>query len=370
MVERIDVAVIGAGVVGLAVARALALTGREVIVLEKNGAIGAETSSRNSEVIHAGIYYRPGGLRARLCVAGKEMLYRFCADHGVAHARCGKLIIALDDAEEVRLAALKHNAEANRVNDLEIISGAAAQALEPGLRCRAALLSPTTGIIDSQGLMLALQGATEAAGGAVVLNAPVLSVESRPEGLALAIGGAAETEIVADIVVNAAGLHAEKVARAIAGLDSSSVPAVRYAKGRYFTVSGRAPFSRLIYPMPGPDSLGVHYTLDLGGQTRLGPDIEWDVALGDYAVDTGRRHAFWQGARGFWPDLAEEQLQPGYAGLRPKITGPGEEGDFRIDGPEVHGVRGLVNLFGIESPGLTACLAIGEAVRLVVLQRP
>ena len=368
MTDRIDAAVIGAGVVGLAVGRALALAGREVIVLEKNDAIGAETSSRNSEVIHAGIPYRPGGLRARLCVEGKKLLYGFCEHYRVMHARCEKLIVALDEAQEARLALIKTNAEANGVDDLEFLTGARARALEPALRARAGLLSPSTGIVDSHGLMLALQGAIEDAGGHVVLDSPMLAGEVAPDGVVLRVGGASQTILTAGAVVNCAGLHASSVARSIEGLASQFIPAVRYAKGQYFTVSGRAPFSRLIYPMPGPDSLGVHYTRDLGGQAKLGPDIEWDAAPGDYTVNESKRHAFWEDARGFWPDLAEDRLKPGYAGLRPKIAGPGEEGGFRIDGPDVHGVRGLVNLFGIESPGLTACLAIGEEVRRTLVQ--
>lgn len=368
MTDRIDVAIIGAGVVGLAVGRALALAGREVIVLEKNDAIGAETSSRNSEVIHAGIYYRPGGLKARLCVEGKKLLYGFCERYEVAHVRCEKLVVALNEAQEARLGAIKTNAEANGVDDLEVLTGAEAGALEPGLRARAGLLSPSTGIVDSHALMLALQGAIEDAGGHVVLESPMLGGEVTPNGVVLRVGGASETTLIARTIVNCAGLHAEKVARSIEGLAPQFIPAVRYAKGQYFTVSGRAPFSRLIYPMPALDSLGVHYTRDLGGQAKLGPDIEWDAALGDYTVNESKRHAFWEGARGFWPDLAEDRLKPGYAGIRPKLAEPREEGDFRIDGPELHGVKGLVNLFGIESPGLTSCLAIGEEVRRSLAQ--
>lgn len=366
MTETVDVIVIGAGVVGLAVGRALAEAGRDVIVLEKNHAIGAETSSRNSEVIHAGIYYRPGGLRARLCVAGKRMLYAFCAERAVNHLRCEKLIVAPDKQEEAQLGALKKNAEANGVDDLQLLTGEEARALEPALRCRAALLSPSSGILDSHGLMLALQGAIEDAGGVIVLNSPVVGGEVEREGIRLHVGAASESSIIAQTVINCAGLYAEQCARAIDGLSPQFIPSIRFARGQYFTVTGKAPFSRLIYPMPTADSQGVHYTRDLGGQAKLGPDIEWDVEPGDYIVDESRRRTFWEGARGFWPDLKEELLQPGYAGIRPKSAGPGEEGDFRIDGPAVHGVKGLVNLFGIESPGLTSCLAIGAEVRRIV----
>jgi D-amino-acid oxidase len=363
--DQIDVVVIGAGVIGLAVGRAMARAGRNVVVVEKNRTIGAETSSRNSEVIHAGLYYRPEGLRARLCVAGKEMLYEFCARYGVNHARCGKLVVAFDADEEARLAAIAANARASGVADVVRLDGGAARGLEPALACRAALHSPSTGIIDSHGLILALRGAIEDCGGSVVVDSPVLGGEAESGGLRLRIGGDPETQVLARTVINCAGLHADKVARSVQGLEARFVPDVRYAKGRYFMVAGAAPFSRLIYPMPTPDSLGVHFTRDLGGQAKLGPDIEWDCERGDYSVDEALRKRFWEGARRFWPDLAEDRLRPGYAGLRPKIVGPGEEGDFRIDGPVVHGVKGLVNLFGFESPGLTACLAIGEEVRRV-----
>lgn len=368
MTDHIDAVVIGAGVVGLAVGRALAKAGREVIVLEQHDAIGTETSSRNSEVIHAGIYYRPGGLRARLCVAGKKLLYAFCETHGVAYSRCEKLIVAANDEEAVRLGAIRQNARANGVDDLRLLTGEEAAALEPGLDCRAALLSPSTGIVDSHGLMLALQGEIENAGGNVVLESPVIGGEAQPDSIALVIGGASVLTIKARTVVNCAGLHAAGLARSIRGLAPEFIPEIRYAKGQYFTVSGKAPFSRLIYPMPAPDSQGVHYTRDLGGQAKLGPDISWGVELGDYSLDETKRRAFFEAARRFWPLLEESRLQPGYAGLRPKIAGPGEEGDFRIEGPAFHGVSGLINLFGIESPGLTSCLAIGEEVRRIAAQ--
>lgn len=370
MTERIDVAVIGAGVVGLAVAERFARAGREVIVIEKNAAIGAETSSRNSEVIHAGFYYRPHGLRARLCVTGKTLLYDFCARYGVNHARCEKLVVARNETDAARLGALKDNAIASGVNDLRLLRGEEARSLEPALRCHAALLSPSTGIVDSHGLMLALRGAIEDAGGVIALGCQVIGGEAAPDGVVLRTGGGPEARFLARTVVNCAGLHAERVARSIEGLEPRFVPQLRFAKGQYFTVTGGAPFSRLIYPMPAPDCLGVHFTRDLGGQAKLGPDIDWTATVGDYSVDETQRRRFFEGAREFWPDLAEDRLQPGYAGFRPKIAGPGEEGDFRIDGPQAHGVRGLINLFGIESPGLTACLAIAEEVRRIAAATP
>ena len=362
MAEAVDAVVIGAGVVGIAAARALALRGREVLLLERHDAFGTETSSRNSEVIHAGIYYRPGGLRARLCVAGKEMLYRYCAERRIAHLNCEKLIVAHGAGECAALDRIKANAAANGVRDLVRIDGAAASRLEPGLRCDAALRSPSTGIVDSHGLMLAMLGDFEEAGGALALESPVLGGAVEDGRVRLDVGGRDPVALSARLVVNAAGLWADDVARRITGLDATFIPAIRPAKGQYFTYAGKAPFSRLIYPLHTPDSQGVHYTRDLGGQARLGPDISWDAARGDYAVDAGRREAFAAQARRFWPDLDAERLQPGYAGQRPKATGPGEEGDFRILGPAEHGTAGYIGLYAIESPGLTACLAIADHV--------
>lgn len=361
MAEIVDVVVIGAGVVGLAVGRSLARAGRNVLVLEQHSLIGSETSSRNSEVIHAGIYYRPGGLRARLCVEGKELLYEYCRERNIPHARCEKVIVAFD-GEVAGLAALQDNAAANGVDDLIPVTGAEAARLEPGLACAAGLLSPSTGIVDSHALMNALQGEIEDLGCAVVLHAPVTGGAIVNGGVEILVGGAEPIILEARTVVNCAGLHAKAVANSIAGMPETFIPDLRFAKGQYFTVSGQAPFTRLIYPMPAADSQGVHYTRDLGGQGRLGPDIQWGASLGDYSVDEARRRRFWEEARRFWPALREEQLTPGYAGLRPKLAGPGEEGDFRIDGPEIHGVEGVINLFGIESPGLTSCLAIGAEV--------
>lgn len=362
MGEEVDAVVIGAGVVGLAVARALALKGREVVVVEKNALFGAETSSRNSEVIHAGIYYRPGGLRARFCVVGKERLYDYCRERGVGHLRCEKLIVATSVEEIGKLKALAGVAKRNGVSDLALIGGAEVRALEPDLHCEAALLSPSSGIVDSHGLMLSLLGDLENAGGALALSSPVTGGRVTERGVELDVGGAEPVALSARLVVNSAGLWADAVARSIAGLDAAFIPALRPAKGQYFTVTGRAPFSRLIYPLHTPESQGVHYTRDLGGQARLGPDICWEAPLGDYSVDGSRAAQFHAAVRRFWPALELSRLQPGYAGQRPKATGPGEEGDFLIHGPKDHGTQGYVGLYAIESPGLTACLAISGHV--------
>ncbi|MDZ7627933.1 MAG: NAD(P)/FAD-dependent oxidoreductase [Parvularculaceae bacterium] len=362
MTERVDVVVIGAGVIGLAVARALALKGREVIVVERNDHFGMETSSRNSEVIHAGIYYRPGGLRARLCVEGKQKLYAYCRDRGVNHLACEKLIVATAAEELEKLKALDGVARRNGVTDLVLMSGAEAATLEPGLQCAAALLSPSSGIIDSHGLMLSLVGDIENAGGAIAYGAPVLSGRIVEDGAEIDIGGVEPLTLGARLVVNSGGLWADQIARSIIGLNAAHIPTLRPAKGQYFTVTGKAPFSRLIYPLHTADSQGVHYTRDLGGQARLGPDIRWDAALGDYSVDVTRRVMFHAAVSRFWPSLEIERLQPGYAGQRPKSTGPGDEGDFSIVDERVHGTQGYIGLYAIESPGLTSCLAIADYV--------
>jgi L-2-hydroxyglutarate oxidase LhgO len=361
--ERADAIVIGAGVVGLAVARALALAGREVIVLEAAGGIGTETSSRNSEVIHAGIYYPPGSLKARLCVAGKHALYRFCADHGVPHRRCGKLLVATHERQLPKLAAIKQQADASGVTDLAPVTAAEARALEPELRCVAAYLSPSTGVIDSHAFMLALQGDAEAHGAMVAFRSPVTGGAVRDDGLALEVGGATPTTVVAGSVVNCGGLHAQKLAAGLAGFPPAHVPPTYYAKGNYYSLSGRSPFSRLVYPMPNDAGLGVHITIDLAGQARFGPDVEWLDRI-DYDIDPRRAAGFYAAIREYWPGLKDGSLAPGYAGVRPKLVGPGAPAaDFVISGPRDHGVPGLVNLFGIESPGLTAALAIAEHVR-------
>ncbi len=363
MDESLDVVVIGAGVIGLAVARELARAGREVIVLEHNTRIGAETSSRNSEVIHAGIYYPTDSLKARLCVRGKDLLYRYCADKGIAHRRCGKLVLALSTEQEFRLAALLDQARANGVDDLEVLSMRDVAALEPALRCTAGLLSPTTGILDSHGFMLALQGDLEAAGGSIAFLSEFVGGSIENDGIRLAVRSDQEDlTIHAQIVVNAAGLRATQVASALTGLDSRYVLQTRYAKGTYFVLQQQSPFQHLVYPLPEDAGLGVHLTLDLAGQARFGPDVEW-VSEIDYRPDPHRVEAFHQAIRAYWPAIPAGSLAPGTVGIRPKVVGPGEPaGDFVIQGPEQHGAGGLINLFGIESPGLTASLAIAEDI--------
>lgn len=363
--EQVDAVVIGAGVVGLAVARALALRGREVMVLERAGAIGTETSSRNSEVIHAGIYYPAGSLKARLCVEGKARLYAYCGERGIAHRRCGKLIVATSASQRDALPAIRERARANGVDDLRLIGRDEARVLEPALECLAALESPSTGIIDSHALMLSLQGDLEHEGGLVALHAQVNRMQVTEGGIA--VHCADGVVLRARTVVNAAGHGACALARRTEGLPAMHVPVPHFAKGNYFTLAGKAPFSRLIYPAPEPDrhlaGLGVHLTIDLGGQAKFGPDVQWVNDPGDLAVDPERGVGFCEEVRRYWPGLPDGALQPGYAGMRPKISGPGEPAaDFRIDGPAVHGVAGLVNLFGIESPGLTSCLSIGDHV--------
>ena len=362
MADSIDCVVIGAGVVGLAVARALALEGREVVVLEAADAIGTETSSRNSEVIHAGIYYPAGSLKARFCVEGKHFLYAYCAERGIPHRRCGKMIVATRPGQDAYLEKLRAQAIANGVDDLQLVDGAAARAIEPELACDAALLSPSTGIIDSHSLMLAYQGDAEAHGAMVAFLSPVLGGEVRNDGIDLRVGGAEPTTLRARLVVNAAGLGAQAVAGSIAGIPAARVPPLHYAKGNYFSLAGRSPFSRLVYPVPEPGGLGVHISIDLAGQARFGPDVEWieDIA---YDVDPRRADGFYAEVRRYWPGLRDGALQPAYAGIRPKLGPAGTPAaDFVVEGPEDHGVPGLVNLFGIESPGLTASPAIAACV--------
>ena len=356
MIERLDCAVIGAGVIGLAVARALANVGREVVVLEATGAIGSETSSRNSEVIHAGIYYPEGSLKARFCVAGREALYGYCQSRGIAYARCGKLVVATEERDRVALQGLQRAGQANGVGDLEIVERVAA------------LHSPSTGIIDSHQLMLAYQGEAEACGAAIALHSRVLGGACRGDGVLVKVAsGAHETQLLCRYLVNAAGLEAQAVASSLEGLPQASVPRRYLSKGSYFTMSGAAPFTRLIYPVPGSASLGIHFSRDLSGGARFGPDQEW-VENVDYAVDPARAEAFYAAVRRYYPDLSEGALQPGYSGIRAKVQAPGEgAADFVIQGPGDHGVSGLVNLYGIESPGLTASPAIAEHVRCLLL---
>jgi L-2-hydroxyglutarate oxidase LhgO len=365
MADVVDCVVVGAGVVGLAVARALALHGREVMVLEAADQIGTGISSRNSEVIHAGLYYPAGSLKARLCVRGREMLYAYCAERGVPHRRCGKLVVATSLEQLASLRSVQARAEANGVGDLRWLSQQDAQAMEPALQCAAALLSPSTGIVDSHALMLALQGDLEHAGGLVVLNSPLALAECAQDAIFLVANDG--TQLQARTVVNAAGLNAPALARRFAGLGAQQVSTAFYAKGNYFTLSGKAPFSRLVYPVPEAAGLGVHLTLDLGGQAKFGPDVQWVDNADDLAVDPSRGDAFYAEVRKYWPALQDGALVPGYAGIRPKIHGPDQPAaDFVIQGPAVHGIPGLVNLFGIESPGLTSALAIAEHVASLV----
>jgi L-2-hydroxyglutarate oxidase LhgO len=367
--ERVDALVMGAGVVGLAVARTLALAGREVMVLEREAAIGTGTSSRNSEVIHAGIYYPAGSLKARLCVQGKAMLYAYCAERGIAHQRCGKLIVANTAGQLAALLAIIDKARANGVDDLVLLDRAQAQAMEPALECLGAVWSPSSGIVDSHALMLSLQGDLEHAGGLVACHAAVQSMAVVADGIEVLTADG--LRLLARTVVNAAGLDACALAHRIEGLDPRHVPRAWYAKGSYFTLAGRSPFQRLIYPAPEPDQhlagLGVHLTIDLGGQAKFGPDVQWTNDPTDWQVDPTRAEAFYAEVRRYWPALPDGALLPGYAGIRPKISGPNEAAaDFLIQGPESHGVPGLVNLFGIESPGLTSALAIAEQVRDII----
>jgi L-2-hydroxyglutarate oxidase LhgO len=363
-VEKLDAVVIGAGVVGLAVARALAMAGREVVILEAEDAIGTHTSSRNSEVIHAGIYYPKGSLKALSCVEGKALLYEYCVSHGVPHRRFGKLIVAADDSQLGELEKIQGKAHANGVTDVVWMTRAQALALEPELSCAAALYSPSTGIIDSHSLMLAYLGDAEAHGAMLALKSPLHRVEVRADGFVLHVEGS--DPIRSSILINSAGLVAPTVARKVEGYRAELAPNEYYAKGNYYSLARRAPFSRLVYPVPEPGGLGVHVTLDLGGQARFGPDVEWVERIGrkeDYSVDPRRAERFYAAIRRYWPGLPDGALLPGYSGIRPKTAGPGEPApDFLIQGPRSHGVAGLVHLFGIESPGLTASLALAKGV--------
>lgn len=364
-VEQVDCVVVGAGVVGLAVASALAQAGREVLVLEACDAFGTQTSGRNSEVIHAGIYYPAGSLKAQLCVRGKQLLYDYCAERGLPHQRCGKFIVATDAAQVAQLQGIQAKAAANGVHDLVLMDAAQARAAEPQLQCLAALHSPSTGIVDSHALMLSLLGDLERAGGVLALNSALASANVAQEAIDLIAQDS--TRLRARTVVNAAGLQAPALAARFAGLAPQQVPQAYFAKGNYFTLAGRSPFSRLIYPVPEAAGLGVHLTIDLGGQARFGPDVQWVDDPQDLAVDPARGNAFYAEVRKYWPALPDHALLPAYAGMRPKIVGPGQAAaDFVIQGPAVHGVPGLVNLFGIESPGLTSALAIAEHVQTLL----
>lgn len=362
MAERIECAVIGAGVVGLAIARKLAMEGREVVVLEAEKAFGTHTSARNSEVIHAGIYYATGSLKARLCVAGRHLLYRYCEEHDIGHRRIGKLIVASDDTQIPGLEQYKAQAQTNGVSDLKWLDGRAVRELEPEVRSVAGVLSPSTGVVDSHGLMLAYLGDAEQHGASLALESPVIAGAVESDGVRLDVGGAEPMSLKCQTVVNSAGLNAQAVARSLAGVPPGTIPPSFYAIGHYYTLTGKAPFRRLIYPVARQDWLGVHVTLDLGGQVKFGPDLSW-IERVDYRFDQSREGAFYEAIRFYYPGLRDGALQPGYTGIRPRITGPGGPAqDFVIQGKEEHGIDGLVNLYGIESPGLTSSLAIADHV--------
>ncbi len=367
-IYHIDCIVIGAGAVGLACAAELARRGRDVLVLEAANAIGTGTSSRNSEVIHAGMYYPTGTLKHRMCVAGRRKLYAYLAERGVAHRKCGKLIVAVDAAEETKIAALHALATANGVENCALLGAAEVHTLEPHVRCVSAMLSLETGIVDSHGYMLALLGEIESHGGALALNAPIIRGEVLAGGgFDIEVGGDSPARMRCNVLINSAGLGAQAVAASIAGIAESAIPPLVLAKGSYFGCMVRAAFSHLIYPAPVDGGLGVHLTLDLGGRAKFGPDVEWldefDPTEVDYSVDIRRAESFYAAIRRYWPTLPDGALTPDYAGCRPKLSRRGEPAaDFRIDGPETHGLEGLVNLFGIESPGLTSSPAIAEDV--------
>jgi L-2-hydroxyglutarate oxidase LhgO len=364
--DSVECLVIGAGVVGLAIARALARSGREVVVLESERVIGSGASSRNSEVIHAGIYYPTGLEKTRLCVEGKAMLYAFCREYGVPYRRCGKMLVATTEGEIGKLAAIKRQAEANGVTDLAWLDRDEAHALEPALAVTKALISPSTGILDSHALMLALQGDAERRGAMLALETPAISGRIAAHGLIIETEGPNPTQIAANIVVNSAGLGAQALASSIAGMPPEKIPPLHLAKGNYFALAAPSPFSHLIYPVPAPGGLGIHLTLDISGRARFGPDVEWIEAI-DYAVNPTRADAFYAAVRSYWPDLPDGALQPDYSGIRPKIERPGgSSSDFLIQDQRSHGVAGLINLFGIESPGLTSSLAIADRVAEIV----
>jgi len=361
-VDTVDCVVIGAGVVGLAIARELSLSGREVVILEGEDAFGSWTSARNSEVIHAGIYYPQGSLKARLCVRGRDLLYEYCESRGVAYSRCGKLIVATDAEQLATLESIASAARRNGVDDVSLLSADEAVALEPQLSCVGALLSPSSGIIDTHAYMLSLLGEAEAHGAVLAYCTTVTGLQRASDGIEITTNDEQSPQLKAQLVVNSAGLAAPAVASLLEALPPEQVPKAYYAKGSYYSLAGRSPFSRLIYPVPEQGGLGVHLTLDLGGQARFGPDVEWVEEL-DYEVDPSRAAGFYEAIRCYWPGLKEGVLSPGYAGIRPKISGPDQAAaDFLISGPADHGCRGIINLFGIESPGLTASLAIAELV--------
>ncbi len=366
MVEQVQTVVVGAGVVGLAIARALAMSGREVIVLESEDAIGTQTSARNSEVIHGGMYYEKDSHKARLCVKGKWMMYDYCESHGVGHSRLGKLIVATAEEEVETLENIRQRGIVNGVDDLRFVEGAELKAMEPNVRAVKALFSPSTGLVDTHGLMLSYQGDAESHGAMLALSSPVERGRVTDEGFILDVGGEHPMQLACSELINSAGHGAMRLAANLEGLAAEHVPEEPKlkAKGNYFILSGKSPFSHLIYPVPFVGGLGIHSTLDLGGQTKFGPDAQW-IENPDYVVDESRIDGFYESIRRFWPGLPDGALSPGYVGIRPKLNGP-EVGkyidDFLIQGPNENGVPGLVNLFGIESPGLTSSLAIAEDV--------
>jgi L-2-hydroxyglutarate oxidase LhgO len=369
MMDEVECTVIGAGVIGLAIARALARDGRGVIILERDNLIGSQTSSRNSEVIHAGIYYAPGSLKARSCVAGRELLYAYCKQRNVPHRKCGKFIVAASEQQRETLSALERIANSNGVFDLEWLDRAAALRAEPALTCAAVLHSPSTGIIDSHAYMLSLLADAEAHGAQIVYGTEVGSLKPGSQGVEITLAEDTSPVMRSRMIINCAGLDSARVAAAISNFPKEHIPEVRYAKGNYFALAAPAPFKRLVYPIPEVGGLGVHMTIDMGGQARFGPDVEW-VTHRDYAVDPARVRAFYPAVRQYWPGLAEGQLRPAYSGIRPKLSGPGQEAaDFIVSDAKQHGVQGVINLFGIESPGLTASLALAEDVSFLVKEQ-
>ncbi|MAH83264.1 MAG: FAD-dependent oxidoreductase [Rhodospirillaceae bacterium TMED8] len=364
MVNQVECIVVGAGCVGLAAAQRLAQSGREVVLLEKSAGIGTGISSRNSEVIHAGIYYPKNSLKAQLCVRGKDLLYDFCKKNAVEYQRIGKMIVATTEGEIPSLQEIGKRARANGVQDLEWVEGARLKNLEPNVRAVAAWFSPSTGIFNSHSYMLSLQGKLEANGGMIAFFSPVKSGEVTNRGIVIETGGETPTTLSCDILINAAGLGAQDLSQSILGVPPASIPPLYFARGNYFTLTGKNPFNHLVYPVPVPGGLGTHSSIDLGGQVKFGPDVEW-VTNVEYTVDPERRKKFYTDIRRYWPDLEDDALQPGYAGIRPKLSGPKSSkygSDFVIQGPDLHGVKGMVNLYGIESPGLTSSLAIAEEI--------
>jgi L-2-hydroxyglutarate oxidase LhgO len=362
MTLELDAVVIGGGVIGLAVARELSLSGRKVTLLEAEAGLGAHTSSRNSEVIHAGIYYAPGSLKARLCVEGRRALYAYCEREGVPHSRLGKIIVAARSEERGLLDRLKIQAEVNGVGDLTWLDQAQIRELEPAVSAVVGLFSPSTGIIDSHAFMNSLRRDAERAGADIVLSSPVVGGRIARRGIELDVGGNDPVTISCETVVNAAGLRAQEVARALAGVPTATIPAQYFAKGHYFVLNGPAPFRRLVYPVPVSGGLGIHVTLDLAMQARFGPDVSWIEGV-DYAFDESRSAQFYPAIRSYFPGLRDGSLSPGYTGIRAKLGPPGSSAqDFSIQGPADHGVPGLINLYGIESPGLTASLALAKHV--------